>query len=103
MVLLLAFLTGCAGAAPGRIFTKVVRPYSIDFNRTPFGAKHCVINEHSIKEPISGRGITVEWSSGDIYAAAQKAGIQQIHYTEEQTLSILFGLYKRRQLIVCGD
>ena len=103
-ILLLCFaLSGCAATAPGRIYTNVVRPYSIDFKETPVGSKHCEIDLHSVQEPFSARGITVEWTSGEILAAAEKAGIDHIYYTEERVLSILFGVYERRRLIVYGD
>ena len=33
----------------------------------------------------------------------KKAGIKKIHYSEMRTFSVLFGIYKRKTLIVYGD
>ena len=96
-------LTGCATTAPGRLYTNVIRPHSTDFHVTPVGTKHCVLDEHRFKDPVSGYGATVEWSTDRIRSEAQKAGITNINYTEIQTLSILMGIYRRRRLIIHGD
>ena len=96
-------LTGCAATAPGRLYTNVIRPHSTDFRVTPVGTKRCVLDEHRLKEPVSGYGVTVEWSMDRIRSEAQKAGITNIYYTEVQTVSILMGTYRRRRLIIHGD
>jgi len=96
-------LTGCAATAPGRLYTNVIRPHSTDFHVTPVGTKRCVLDEHRVKEPVSGYGVAVEWSTDLICSEAQKAGITNINYTEIQTLSILMGTYRRRRLIIHGD
>lgn len=95
--------TGCAATAPGRLYTNMIRPHSTDFHVTPVGTKRCVLDEHRVKEPASGYGVTVEWSTDRIRSEAQKAGITNIAYTEVQTLSILMGIYCRQRLIVHGD
>jgi len=96
-------LTGCASLAPGRLYTNVIQPHSTDFHVTPVGTKRCVLDEHRVKEPVSGFGVTVEWSMNRIRSAARAAGITNIYYTEVQTLSILMGAYRRRRLIIHGD
>lgn len=100
-------LTGCSGLGSslpqGHLYTNVVQPYSIDFQDSPVGSKHCVLDEHQLREPVSGYGVSVEWTSGRILAAARAAGISRISYTEMQTLSFLMGIYRRQRLIVHGD
>ena len=89
--------------APGRLYTNVTLPYSTDFNSSTIGSKQCVLDEHKIRDPVSGYGTTVEWSTDLIRSEAQKAGITNITYTEIQTLSIMMGIYTRRRLIIHGD
>ena len=104
LIIGLAFLlTGCAAAAPGRLYTNMIQPHSTDFHVTPVGTKRCVLDEHRVKEPVSGYGVMVEWSTDLIRSEAQKAGITNINYTEVQTVSILMGIYRRRKLIIHGD
>jgi hypothetical protein len=94
---------GCSMAGPGQLYTNVVQPYSKDFNNTPVGSKHCILQEHNIQEPVSGFDISVEWSVNQIQSAAQAAGIKTITYIDVQTISYVLGIYTRQDLIVYGD
>jgi hypothetical protein len=100
-------LAGCSGLgsslAQGQLYTNVVQPYATDFHATPVGSKRCVLDEHQLREPVSGYGVSVEWTSGRILAAAREAGITRISYTEMQTVSFLLGIYRRQRLLVYGD
>jgi hypothetical protein len=96
-------IMGCSSVAPGRLYTHITLPASTDFKKTPVGTKRCVLNEHSLKEPFSGVGVSVMWSSDRIKSAAQAAGITRIAYTEKQIFSLFLGIYTRTRLIVYGD
>lgn len=96
-------LAGCSGISTGRLYTNVIRPYSRDFNHTPVGSKQCIIKDYKIKEPVSGYGVSVEWSKGQIQSAAREAGIENIAYVDVQTISFLLGIYTRKKLIIYGD
>ena len=101
---LLLYLAGCSMAGPGRLYTHVTLPYSRDFNSTPLGARQCVLKAtHHLREPVSGYGVTVEWSADQIQAAARRAGISQISYMDLQTTSFVLGIYTRQKLIIYGD
>lgn len=102
MFLIAACLGGCSLAA-GRLYTNVTRPYTRDFNNTRLGAKSCVLKSHHMKEPVSGYGVTVEWSMDQIQAEAAKAGITRISCIDVQTISFVLGIYTRRKLIIYGD
>lgn len=106
-ILATLLLTGCSGVGStmvqGNLYTNVVQPYSTDFHDSPVGSKRCVLDEHQFREPISGYGVSVEWTAGRILAAAKAAGISRVSYTEMQTLSFLMGIYRRQRLIVHGD
>jgi hypothetical protein len=102
-IVLILSATGCSGLATGLIYTEVVRPYSYDYHDTKVGTKQCIFDSHSIKEPVSGYGVRVEWSLEEIQYAASQAGISEITCIDEQTLSILLGIYKRQRLIIYGN
>ena len=90
-------------AGPGHLYTNVILPYSRDFKNTPKGSKQCILRDHSLKEPVSGYGMSVEWSTNQIQSAARDAGIQNITYIDVHTISFLLGIYTRKDLIVYGD
>jgi hypothetical protein len=96
--------TGCSGfAPPGLIYTNVISPYSVDYHDTKIGTKQCVIDAHSVSEPLTGYGVSVEWSSDFIENAASQAGITEITCMDMQTFSVVLGIYKRERLIVYGN
>lgn len=96
-------LGGCAYSPPGKLYTKTVRPYMTDFDHTPVGSRRCVLDEHRIREPFSGHGVSVEWSESVIRAATRECGITVLTHSDEEMFSVLFGIYSRRRLIVYGD
>ncbi len=100
---LILCLAGCSWISKGLLYTNVIRPYSRDFNNTPVGSKQCIIKDYKLKEPVSGYGVSVEWSKGQIQSAAREAGIENITYVDVQTLSFLLGIYTRKKLIIYGD
>ncbi len=96
-------LTACAGSVQGLLYKNVILPYSENFDNTSIGTKRAFIHDHQVSEPLTGLRISAEWSTDAIKAEAKKAGISNIAYVDEETLSILSGLYRRRRLIIHGD
>jgi hypothetical protein len=94
-------MVGCAGQ--GLLYTRVVSPYSNDFRGTPIGSKTCRVNEHTIREPITGSNVSVDFTSSVVQKSACEAGITNLYYADIETLSILKGIYERKTLIICGD
>ena len=104
LVFLLIFgLGGCSMSGPGRLYSNVTLPYTRDFKNTRMGTKSCVLRSHHLKEPVSGYGVSVEWSADRIQAAAEREGITRISCIDIQTISLVLGIYSRRKLIVYGD
>lgn len=103
-LLVLVLLVFGAGCASGRrsLYTNTIRPYSTNFRNTSVGTKKCVLNEYKVKEPVTGYGISAEWGTEAILAAAKEAGITNIAYTEMHTFSIM-SVYRRKRLIIHGD
>lgn len=98
---LVLMTAGCVGQ--GLFYTRVVSPYSHDFHNTPVGGKTCRVNEHSLKEPFSGAGVSASFTSRVVEEAAHAAGITNLYYADLETLSVLKGVYARKTLILCGD
>jgi len=102
-------LTGCSildgglSNPKGLFYTNITQPYLVDFRSSPVGGKHCLLDEHQIREPVSGYGVSVEWTADVIRAAANRAGISRITYTDMQTTSYLFGIYRRQRLVIHGE
>ena len=93
--------TGCIGQ--GILYTRVVKPYSSDFHGAPAGGKTCRVNEHILREPVSGVNISASFTSRVVEEAAHMAGMTNIYYADVETLSVLKGIYERKTLILCGD
>lgn len=100
---ILPALLGSACVARGRVYTRVVEPYTKDFHETPVGDKTCRVSEHLVKEPVSGAGVSASWTTRAIAEAACREGITNLYYVDVETLSILNSLYRRRTLILYGD
>ena len=110
----LIVLAGCAvgryasealtNSAPyGKIYTDITVPYTKVFYATPPGTKSCILNDHQIKDPVTGLNLNAEWTMDLIKSEATKAGIKEIYYIDQRTFSILFGIYKHKTLIVYGE
>ena len=103
LLLIPLLLAACAGLAPGQLYTHITLPHSRNFHDTPVGTKRITLDERSLREPLTGAGISVEWSEDLIRSEAKKAGITRIAYVERQILSVLFGIYTHQKWIVYGD
>jgi hypothetical protein len=95
--LLTSILTGCASL--GVLFTHVVEPYTENFHNTPIGSKQCILRDHTIQV----NSVSAEWVTEYFADALKEAGIEKFYYAEMRTFSVLFGLYKRKTIIVHGD
>ena len=100
---LLCFLSLMGCTPYGRIYSDTTVPYSKVFRETPVGTKRCVLNDYQIKEPVTGFNISAEWTAERIKSEANTAGIKDIYYIDQRTFSILFGIYKRKSLLIYGD
>lgn len=97
----LLFHAGCVSR--GMLYTHTVEPATEDFAQTPIGSKHAAICGHHIHVPIYGHGVSAEWDSNYVGAAAQKAGITSIYYADLVTFTVAFGVYQQRTLVIYGD
>ncbi len=103
LFIVLLALSACSRIGPGLIYTNIIRPYSRDFTNTAAGSKRVVLDEYSLREPVSGFGLSVEWSKDRLRSEAQKVGMTHISHVEQQMISVLLGIYSKRSLIIYGD
>ncbi len=82
-------LTGCA-----YIHTKT--PFDSDLNETELGTKRGTADAHSVLWLVA-------WGDASYAAAAQNGDIRILKHADQETLTVLFGLYTRWRVIVYGD
>lgn len=87
----------------GCLYTDMTIPLTTNFNNTKVGTKRFVLDERRLSEPVTGLGISVAWTEDLIRSEAKKAGITQIHFIEQEIVSVLLDIYIHRKLIIYGD
>jgi hypothetical protein len=98
---LLLLTAGCVSR--GVLYSRTTEPATEDFAQTPIGTKHAEVCGQRLREPISGYGVSAEWDSDYLRAAARQAGISSIYYADLETITVAFGIYRHRTLIIYGD
>lgn len=98
---MLCVCSGCA--VDGRLYTNKTIPYSTDFDRTSVGLKKCTIDDFKVKEPFSGLGVSAEWMNDSVLQKAKESGITTIHFADLKVLSVWFGIYTKKTLVVYGE
>lgn len=99
--LLLAALLNCG--CKGLLYTSYNYPLTQNFQDTPVGSKCVKYERYRIKEPFSGYGANVTVTIGELDELVRQAGMSKAYYADEKVLSILLGLYERREVIIYGD
>ena len=99
-LLLTSVISGCA---PGFIYTHITVPVSVNMDHTPVGTKRAEIKTNQLKEPLTGIGISAQWSSRAIGDAAKKTGLKKIYYADMEILSIFGGVWKEQKILGKGD
>ncbi len=82
-------MSGCA-------YVNVKTPFDTDLNQTTLGTK---VGEASMESVLW----VAAWGDAGTEAAAKNGDISVIHHMDQQTYSILFGLYTKITTIVYGD
>lgn len=102
LVLLLAFVMGCATAhrAPvqpplASVYTKVNAPLDTDMDETQLPAKRGEASTHNVLGLVA-------WGDASIPRAAQQGGIETVHHADYEFVYVL-GLYSRFTTIVRGE
>jgi len=96
LILVSFLLSGC-------LYSNVTMPLTHNFNNTKIGVKRIVLDERSVSSRLLGADISLAWSEDLIRQEAKNAGIQNLSFAEQRVLSVLFGTYMHRELIIYGD
>jgi hypothetical protein len=98
-LLLAALLVGASGcAAPGLIYTDIVRPLDLDMHETPDKRARGRSGTKAITVYV-----TVMWDSAAIADAARERGLTKIYFADMHIVSVWFGLWQQRTAIVYGE
>jgi hypothetical protein len=89
VLLCLLLLSGCA-------YVNVKSPLDVDLDRTTLGHKKGVAQAQSILWLFA-------WGDASYAAAAANGHIKIMRHADQQTFSVLFGLYTRWRVVVYGD
>ncbi len=108
----LPFAWGVACASPvtvpvepvhGGVFSYYSAPLQTDFDATPVGSKVGKSDLFFFQLPVNGSRIPVAtFADASIAHAAERAGIQTIHYADYQVIDVL-GIFVRLEVRVSGD
>ena len=97
-IVCLLSLGGC-----GLLYTDVTVPLVVNMHNTPNvdTSKQTELSQEKVMEPFFG--IQVEVDSIAIGDAAKKTGLHEVYYADLRTVSVLFGIYVKRTIIVTGN
>ena len=84
-----ALATGCA-------YTRIQRPFDMDFNQTDLGSKEGRSHTYTVLWLVS-------WGDAGTRAAAEDGDIKVIKHADVEYYSLLFGLYTRVTTVLYGD
>ncbi len=102
LLLLLATVT-LPGCLSGLIVNVTTEPLVTNMKGTPIGTRRVTLDRHQIREPLTRLQLRAEWASNAIGDAAKRKGLKKVYYADLHTLSILFGIYQQKEVIVYGD
>jgi hypothetical protein len=100
ILILLSSMTSCA---PGLLYTDIIRPECKDLRGTTLGIKSARGGSHKIEIPTTRIDLATEWRSRAIGEIAKAHGIDTVYACDKRTLSILAGLYRKREIIIYGE
>lgn len=98
----LAGLPGCS-LESGRLYTDWTQPLTTDYIATRHGSRSCELDEHHLREPFSGSGVSIDWTSEVIRRAMREAGMSEAYYADRRVISVLGGIYRRTTIVIHGD
>lgn len=92
-----------SACAPGFLYTHITRPLTTDMVDTPRGTATGHAATMQLKDPITRIRLSAEWRSRSIGDAIEKGQLAQAYYADLRTVSILGGLWSKREVVVYGD
>ncbi len=88
----------------GFVYKQTRTPFTDDLRETPVVVLHFqdrVGETRLIQEPITRLNLSAEWDSRALGDIAREHGMEELHYADLETLSIL-GVYKEKRIHLYG-
>ena len=92
--------TLCTGCVRGLLFHNVTKPLVKDMDRTPAGTDLATLDSREIRIPRVH--LNAVWHSRAIGDAARRAGLEEVHYADIKTFTILLGIWRQQTVRVWG-
>ena len=103
MIVLAAAISGCGVITRGVIYTDTIQPLCTDARGTTVGSKRASGSSKRVEIPTTRVDIGAEWDSRAIGDIAKANGITTVYSCETRRQSILFGLWRRDEVIIYGE
>lgn len=102
-VMVAVALSGCGVITRGIIYTDTTQPLCKDARRTTLGSKSGSGSSKRVEIPTTRVDIGAEWDSRAIGDIAKEHGISVVHSCESRRQSVLFGIWRRDEVIIYGE
>lgn len=87
----------------GIIYTDTIQPLCKDLRGTTLGSKTASGSSKRVEIPTTRVDIGAEWDSRAIGDIAKEHGISTVYTCESRRQSVLFGLWRRDEVIIYGE
>lgn len=96
-------LSGCGVITRGIVYTDTTQPLCKDLRSTTLGSKSASGSSKRVEIPTTRVDIGAEWDSRAIGDIAKEHGITTVHGCDSRRESILFGIWRRDEVIIYGE
>ena len=100
---LIFLLTGCGVITRGVIYTDTTQPLCKDARGTIIGNVSSRGSSKRLQIPTTRVDIGAEWDSRAIGDIAREHGMKTVYTCDARRQSILFGLWRRDEVIIYGE
>lgn len=103
VVFLVHTCTGCGVISRGLLYTDTIQPLCTDARGTSLGTTSASGSSKRLEIPTTRIDLSAEWDSRAIGDIARENGISTVYGCDGRRQSILFGLWRRDEVIIYGD
>ncbi|MEN9844951.1 MAG: hypothetical protein RIS36_98 [Pseudomonadota bacterium] len=96
-------LSGCAVINRGIVYTDTTQPLCKDLRSTTLGGRSASGSSKRVEIPTTRVDIGAEWDSRAIGDIAKEHGMTTVHGCDSRRESILFGIWRRDEVIIYGE
>lgn len=100
---LIMMLSGCGMITRGMIYTDTTQPLCKDARGTILGESAARGSSKRLQIPTTRVDFSAEWDSRAIGDIAREHGIKTVYACDSRRQSVLFGLWRRDEVIIYGE